>query len=209
LICLIQLCSQIKKNKIDVVVGHTPKGALLAMIASFLTRTPKRIYFKHGLVFETQRGLKKGIFIQLEKITEFFSSDIILVSNSLLNASKLYALGDLINVYSEGKIKRDFTFVDDIITGILKIINGQNESKYNIYNIGRGNPLSVNDFIKTIETSLGIKAIINHMPLQPGYVPLTYAVTTRIENDYNYNPSIDLKEGIEKFTNWYKSYYSI
>ena len=94
LICIVQLCRQIRKNKIDIVVGHTPKGALLAMIASFLTRTPKRIYFKHGLVFETQKGLKKSIFIQLEKITEFFSSDIILVSNSLLNASKLYALGD-------------------------------------------------------------------------------------------------------------------
>jgi UDP-glucuronate 4-epimerase len=117
--------------------------------------------------------------------------------------------GDPINVYAEGKIKRDFTFIDDIITGIDKIINGKNESKYNIYNIGRGNPLSVNDFIETIETSLGIRAIINHLPLQPGDVPLTFADTTKIENDYNYNPSIDLKEGIEKFSNWYKSYYSI
>lgn len=117
--------------------------------------------------------------------------------------------GNPINVFSGGAIKRDFTYIDDVIEGIVKIVNGHNGSSYNIYNIGRGKPHSVNDFINIIETSLGINATINYQELQPGDVPLTYANTSKIQKDYNYSPSVDLKDGIEKFTKWYKSYYSI
>lgn len=94
IVCIIELYQQLKKNKIDIVVGHTPKGALLAMISGFFANTKKRIYFKHGLIFETQRGIKKRILILLEKITELLSTEIILVSNSLMQKSIYYKLGD-------------------------------------------------------------------------------------------------------------------
>lgn len=117
--------------------------------------------------------------------------------------------GQPINVYAKGEIKRDFTYIDDVIQGIMKIIKGHKKSTYNIYNIGRGNPISVNDFIRTIENSLGRKAIVNYKPMQPGDVELTYADTSQITEDYDYCPSIDLKDGIERFTIWYKNYFKI
>lgn len=94
IVCIIELYQQLKKNKIDIIVGHTPKGALLAMISGFFANTKKRIYFKHGLIFETQKGIKKRILIFLEKITELLSTEIIFVSNSLIQKSILYKLGD-------------------------------------------------------------------------------------------------------------------
>ncbi len=94
LICIIVLYRQIKKNNIDIVVGHTPKAALLAMIASYFSRTKKRIYFKHGLLFETQIGFKKTLFIIIEKITEYFSTEVICVSDSLIKKSIKYKLGN-------------------------------------------------------------------------------------------------------------------
>ena len=117
--------------------------------------------------------------------------------------------GQPIDVYAKGEIKRDFTYIDDVIQGILKIIKGKKKSTYNIYNIGRGKPISVNDFIRTIEFSLGRKAIVNYKPMQPGDVELTYADTSQITEDYDYCPSIDLKDGIERFTIWYKNYFKI
>jgi UDP-glucuronate 4-epimerase len=117
--------------------------------------------------------------------------------------------GQPINVYAKGEIKRDFTYIDDVIQGILKIIKGHNKSTYNIYNIGRGNPISVNDFIRTIEISLGRKAIVNYKPMQPGDVELTYADTTQITEDHDYSPRIDLEDGIERFILWYKKYFKI
>jgi glycosyltransferase involved in cell wall biosynthesis len=158
LICIVQLCRQIRKNKIDVVVGHTPKGALLAMIASFLTRTPKRIYFKHGLVFETQKGYKKFFFIQLERITEFFSSDIILVSNSLLNTSKLYALGDpnkykLLNKGTCNGIDSSIEFNPDLIQLTQK---KELKTKYKI-----SEELIVVGFIGRLSNDKGINELIS------------------------------------------------
>lgn len=84
---LIRICKYIKKNKIDIVVGHTPKGALLSMIAAYFMGVPKRIYFRHGLVYETSRGLKKFILIWIERITAAFASKIVCVSPYLYNKS--------------------------------------------------------------------------------------------------------------------------
>lgn len=94
LFCLFELYHQIKKNNIEIVVGHTPKAALLAMIASYFAKIKKRIYFKHGLVFETQTGLNKYLMIIIEKITEYFSTEIICVSDSLIKTSITYKLGN-------------------------------------------------------------------------------------------------------------------
>ena len=84
---LIAIIKYIKKNKIGIVVGHTPKGALLSMIAAYVTRVPKRIYFRHGLVYETSSGLKKDILKTFEKITAFCSNKIVCVSQSLFTKS--------------------------------------------------------------------------------------------------------------------------
>lgn len=87
LVSIFNLIIYIKKYKIDIVVGHTPKGALVAMIASFFSGVSKRIYFRHGLMFETSHGLKKLLFIFIERTTSIFSTEIICVSNSVLNQS--------------------------------------------------------------------------------------------------------------------------
>lgn len=112
-----------------------------------------------------------------------------------------------INVYNNGNMKRDFTYIDDIIEGIEKIIfsgfskniNSQNK----IYNIGRGKPESLMDFIKCIEDNLGKKAILNMMPMQQGDVTETYADVTELERDFNYKPYVNMKEGIKKFIEWF------
>lgn len=89
---VLKLLIFIKKNKIDTVVGHTPKGALVAMISSYLANVNNRIYFRHGLMFETSNGLKKQILIFIEKITSYFSTKVICVSNSVLESSIIYNL---------------------------------------------------------------------------------------------------------------------
>jgi glycosyltransferase involved in cell wall biosynthesis len=81
---IIEICKYIKKNKIDIVVGHTPKGALLAMIASWLMNVSKRIYFRHGLVYETMKGLKRWLMINADRLTALCSTKIVCVSNSVL-----------------------------------------------------------------------------------------------------------------------------
>jgi len=89
---IIELCRYIKLNNIEIVSGHTPKGALLSMIAAFIMRVPKRIYFRHGLVFETSGGLKKILLQSIEKLTSKLSTQIICVSHSVYNQSLKYHL---------------------------------------------------------------------------------------------------------------------
>lgn len=84
---IIIICNYIKVNHIDIVVGHTPKGALLSMISSYIMRVPKRIYFRHGLVYETSKGFKRNLLIFLDKLTAFFSTQIICVSASVFKRS--------------------------------------------------------------------------------------------------------------------------
>ena len=84
---LISIVAFIKKNKIDIVVGHTPKGALLAMISAFISRVPTRIYFRHGLVYETSRGLTRFILMSMDRLTSFLSTKIVCVSPSVYQQS--------------------------------------------------------------------------------------------------------------------------
>lgn len=92
LIAILAICKYIKKNKIDIVIGHTPKGALLAMIAAKIMCVPKRIYFRHGLVFETMLGNKKRLMINLDRITAFCATKVVCVSPSLFDKSIEYKL---------------------------------------------------------------------------------------------------------------------
>lgn len=94
LISIIRLFFYIKKNNFDTVIGHTPKGALIAMTSSFLANTKTRIYFRHGLMFETSRGVKKKLLKQIEKTTSFFSTKVICVSKSVLDVSVFNNIGN-------------------------------------------------------------------------------------------------------------------
>ena len=129
-----------------------------------------------------------------------------------------------IKVFNHGKMSRDFTYVDDIVDGIIKVIDNpassnpnwnaekptpdSSSASYKIYNIGNNAPLSLMDFIETIENSLGKKAKKNFMDMQDGDVVSTYANVSGLIKDFNYKPDTTLYDGIEKFIKWYKEFYS-
>jgi UDP-glucuronate 4-epimerase len=130
-----------------------------------------------------------------------------------------------IDVYNHGKMVRDFTYIDDIVQGIEKVLfkpavpnnewNGEKPdpstsiAPYKILNIGNSNPVNLLYFIEVLEKTLGKKAKKNFMPLQPGDVEKTYADVSVLEQEYGYKPSTSVEEGIKKFVNWYKNYYKI
>lgn len=127
-----------------------------------------------------------------------------------------------IDVYNHGSLKRDFTYIDDIIAGIKIILahlesetkDSENTAKhtpivpYEIYNLGSGNPVSVETFIDTIESSCGRSARKNFLPMQPGDVETTFADISKIKK-LGFTPNTNIQYGISKFVNWYKDYYQI
>ena len=134
---------------------------------------------------------------------------------------KALTTGNSIDVFNHGNMIRDFTFIDDIIEGVVKVIENpakvpKNKSKvnptcapYEIYNIGNNNPVKLMDFIKSIEKKLDKKFIINLKDLQPGDVPVTYANVDKLKTAFNFKPSISIDEGVGKFIDWYIEYYNI
>lgn len=117
--------------------------------------------------------------------------------------------GKPIKVFNRN-MKRDFTFIDDVVMGITKIISSPpgKESHAAIYNLGCSSPVNIVDFIETIETITNKKAVIVDTNMQPGDVVETFADTTLLEKDFGYKPATPLPVGIEKFYNWFKWYYS-
>ena len=117
--------------------------------------------------------------------------------------------GEPIKVFNNGNLSRDFTFIDDIVEGVLRVVETE-QSKCavaKVYNIGCGHPMQLMDFIHTLETAIGKKAEMNFLPMQQGDVYQTYADTTKLENDFGYKPKTLLKDGIERFVEWYKEFY--
>jgi UDP-glucuronate 4-epimerase len=116
-----------------------------------------------------------------------------------------------IKVFNEGNLSRDFTYIDDIVEGVKKtILNPQPEGKpYSLYNIGKGSPVKLLDFIKAVERATGKTAEKKMMPMQPGDVEQTWADTSALEKDYNYKPDTDIEEGVNRFVEWYKEYYKV
>ena len=115
-----------------------------------------------------------------------------------------------IKVFNEGKLQRDFTFIDDIIAGIELIIGDnslERTEKYKVYNIGNNSPVNLLDFIQEIESVVGKKADKVWMPMQAGDVESTYADVTALQKDYGYRPKTSITEGIRKFYNWYEQYH--
>ena len=118
-----------------------------------------------------------------------------------------------IEVFNNGNMERDFTYIDDIINGTISILDSckddSNESFSKVYNIGNNKPENLLNFISLIEENLGKKAIKIMKPLQKGDVPNTYADIKDIQADYNFTPKTKLAEGIPKFIEWFKSYHNL
>jgi UDP-glucuronate 4-epimerase len=130
-----------------------------------------------------------------------------------------------IDVFNNGKHTRDFTYIDDIVEGIIKTLDNPATSNVNwnskqpdpatsiapwrIYNIGNNNPVQLMDYIKALEKTLGKKAKINFLPLQPGDVPDTYANVDNLKKKFNYKPSTSVITGVSNFVKWYKDYFQI
>ena len=133
--------------------------------------------------------------------------------------------GEPIKVFNYGKHNRDFTYIDDIVEGVLNIARkipdgnpdwdaanpdpGSSPAPFRVYNIGNGNPVKLDDYIAAIENALGKKAIREELPLQPGDVPDTWADCSGLERDFGYKPSTPVEEGINRFIAWYRKYYKL
>jgi len=127
-----------------------------------------------------------------------------------------------IKVFNYGKMKRDFTYIDDIIEGIARVLNnpphpnpnwnkekadpGTSSAPYKVYNIGNNKPVELMEFIETLEKKLGKKAKKEFLPLQDGDVPETYADIDDLVRDFGFKPNTTIDEGIEKFVEWYGEY---
>ncbi len=130
-----------------------------------------------------------------------------------------------IEVYNYGKMQRDFTYIDDIVEGVVRVADkipeanpewsgdlpdpGTSPAPYRIYNIGNNNPVELMRFIEVLEEALGKKAKKNLLPLQPGDVPATYADVDDLIRDVGFKPSTPIEEGIKRFVEWYKGYYRL
>ncbi|MHB9070743.1 MAG: NAD-dependent epimerase [Sedimentisphaerales bacterium] len=133
--------------------------------------------------------------------------------------------GKPIDVFNFGEMKRDFTYIDDIVEGIVRVIDNPpkgnpawtgkepdpscSKAPYKIYNIGNSSPVRLMDFIEAIEKAIGKKCEKNLLPIQPGDVPATWADVTDLVEDLGYKPATTIQEGIDKFIVWYRKFYNV
>ncbi|MFZ2959119.1 MAG: NAD-dependent epimerase [Candidatus Ozemobacteraceae bacterium] len=138
--------------------------------------------------------------------------------------TKAILAGEPINVYNEGKMRRDFTYIDDIVEGVVRVTDkipepnsqwnsdapdpGTSLAPYKLYNIGNHSPVELMKFIDIIEEKLGVKAVIKLLPIQPGDVPATFADVEDLKRDVGFAPSTTLEIGIGRFIDWYRGYYN-
>ena len=145
---------------------------------------------------------------------------------ALYKFTKSILSGEKIAIYNDGNHKRDFTYIDDIVDGILAVIhkgppnknnnwnprrpsNESSEAPWRIYNFGNGNPVKLTKFISIIEDELGIEAKKEFLPMQPGDVIETFADISRTKKDFGYSPKTGVEVGIKNFIHWYRNYNSI
>jgi UDP-glucuronate 4-epimerase len=114
-----------------------------------------------------------------------------------------------IKVFNGGNLSRDFTYIDDIIEGVVLSIFGKLNKNYQIFNIGRGEPINLLEFIDILESEIGIKANKIMMSMQPGDVNKTLSDCSSLANSFNYAPKISFELGIKNFIKWYKNYYNL
>ena len=120
-----------------------------------------------------------------------------------------------IKVFNHGEMERDFTYIDDITEGVLKILEGGTDTslargeRYKLYNIGNNHPVKLLDFIAELERNLAKKAITEFLPMQAGDVEKTWADVDALIRDYHYRPNTDIRSGLKRFVEWYRRFYSI
>ncbi|MGK7905045.1 MAG: NAD-dependent epimerase [Hormoscilla sp.] len=137
--------------------------------------------------------------------------------------TKAILAGEPINVFNQGKMQRDFTYIDDIITGVVRVLDkipepdpnwtdsdpGSSHAPYKLYNIGNNQPVELLRFIEVLEACLGMKAQKNMLPMQPGDVPITYADIEDLEKAVGFRPSTPIEVGVERFVAWYRDYFQV
>jgi UDP-glucuronate 4-epimerase len=144
---------------------------------------------------------------------------------ALFKFTKAILAGEAIQVFNHGKMVRDFTYIDDIIEGVVRVIDNAAQpdptwtgdapnpatsyAPYRVYNIGNNSPVQLMRYINALEDQLGKKAIMEMLPMQPGDVPATQADVSRLEHDVGFKPATKVEDGIAKFVKWYRDYYKV
>jgi UDP-glucuronate 4-epimerase len=139
--------------------------------------------------------------------------------------TKAILAGEPIKVFNYGKMQRDFTYIDDITEGVVRVLDrvptpnpfwsgdspdpSSSTAPYRIYNIGNSRPVNLLEFIAVLEEKLGRKAIKSMLPLQPGDVPTTCADVEELVRDVGFQPTTPLEVGIERFVEWYRKFYNV
>ena len=113
-----------------------------------------------------------------------------------------------ITIFGDGTSKRDYTFIDDIVDGILRALASRTPG-FEVYNLGNSQPIALNYLIQLLEENLGKKAELNLLPMQPGDVPDTYADVTDLVRDVGYKPATSVEQGIANFVDWYRGYFAV
>ena len=144
---------------------------------------------------------------------------------ALFTFTRKMLAGEPIDVFNKGNNSRDFTYIDDVVEGVLRVVDripepnpnwsgnapdpGSSTAPYRIYNIGNHSPVRLTDFIACIEKAIGCEAEKNFLPAQPGEVLATYADMTEFQKDFNFSPATPIEEGVAKFVAWYRHYYGV
>jgi len=144
---------------------------------------------------------------------------------ALFKFTKAILAGEPIDVFNYGKHRRDFTYVDDIVEGVIRVLDrsappnpnwnsdkpdpGTSTAPWRVYNIGNNQPVELMDYIGALEKALGKKAEMNLLPLQPGDVPDTYANVDDLVEQFDYKPSTSVDEGVARFIDWYRQYFNL
>nr|WP_280981733.1 NAD-dependent epimerase/dehydratase family protein [Desulfurivibrio alkaliphilus] len=142
---------------------------------------------------------------------------------ALAKFTRAIMAGEPIKIFNYGKHRRDFTFIDDIIEGVVRVLDrpaapnpewsgdnpdpGSSTAPWRVYNIGNNRQVELMEYVETLEKALGKTAQKEFLPLQPGDVPDTFADVTDLVRDFNYQPGTTVQEGIGRFTAWYREYY--
>lgn len=127
--------------------------------------------------------------------------------------NKIYK-GEAVDIYNNGDMWRDFTYIDDIVEAVTKILvvppkDNVNGDKYKVYNIGNNKPEKIMDYFKALENALGVKMKKNFLPMQPGDVYQTYANVDELIKDFDFKPNTSIEDGLNSFAIWYKEYYNV
>ncbi|KMT64757.1 NAD-dependent epimerase [Catenovulum maritimum] len=144
---------------------------------------------------------------------------------ALFKFTKAILNGEPIDIYNNGNMARDFTYIDDIVEGIVRVADvipepnsdwnpeqgspKDSSAPYRTYNIGNGSPVKLMDFVTAIEKAIGVEAIKNFMPMQPGDVHQTWADTQSLEEVTGHKPQVSVEHGVQQFVDWYRAYYKI